>query len=88
MRSTSAGSTALLVLDNDAIFGAVNANRHYEMAVDALAHADKGWLSRLITRRVPLERWSKALERRPGDIKVVIDFAHWAAMTSASRTTR
>ena len=29
----------------------------------------------LITRRVPLERWSEALERRPGDIKVVIDFA-------------
>ena len=47
------------------------------MALDALAHADKGWLSRLITRRVPLERWSEALlERRPGDIKVVIDFAH------------
>jgi glucose 1-dehydrogenase len=66
-----------LVLENDAIFGAVNANRfHYEMAVDALAHADKGWLSRLITRRVPIERWSEALERRSGDIKVVIDFAH------------
>jgi hypothetical protein len=29
----------------------------------------------LITRRVPLERWSEALERRPGDIKVVVDFA-------------
>jgi glucose 1-dehydrogenase len=66
-----------LVLENDSIFGAVNANRlHYEMAMDALTHADKGWLSRLITRRVPLERWSEALERRPGDIKVVIDFAH------------
>jgi threonine dehydrogenase-like Zn-dependent dehydrogenase len=66
-----------LVLDNDAIFGAVNANRlHFEMAVDALAHADKGWLSNLITRRVPLDRWSEALERRPGDMKVVIDFAH------------
>jgi len=65
-----------LVLDNDAVFGAVNANRlHYEMALDALARADKAWLNRLITRRVPLERWSEALERRPGDIKVVIDFA-------------
>jgi len=65
-----------LVLDNDTIFGAVNANRlHYEMAADALAHVDKAWLNRLITRRVPLERWSEALERRPGDIKVVIDFA-------------
>ena len=27
-----------------------------------------------VTRRVPVERWSEALEHRPGDIKVVIDF--------------
>jgi threonine dehydrogenase-like Zn-dependent dehydrogenase len=65
-----------LVLDNDAIFGAVNANRlHYEMAASALMAAPKDWLGRLITRRVPLERWSEALERRPGDIKVVVEFA-------------
>jgi threonine dehydrogenase-like Zn-dependent dehydrogenase len=65
-----------MVLDNDTVFGTVNANRrHYEMAADALARADKTWLSRLITRRVPLERWSEALEHRKGDIKVIIDFA-------------
>ena len=29
-----------------------------------LARADKSWLERLITRRVPLERWSEALEHR------------------------
>jgi glucose 1-dehydrogenase len=64
-----------LVLDNNSIFGSVNANRlHYEMAADALAHADRDWLGRLITRRVPLDRWSEALESRPGDIKVVVDF--------------
>ena len=64
-----------MVLENDVVFGTVNANRrHYEMAADALARADKGWLARLITRRVPLVRWSEALEHRPGDIKVVIDF--------------
>jgi glucose 1-dehydrogenase len=63
------------VLNNDAVFGTVNANRrHYEMAADALARADKDWLGRLITRRVPLARWSEALEHRKGDIKVVIDF--------------
>jgi threonine dehydrogenase-like Zn-dependent dehydrogenase len=63
------------VLDNDALFGAVNANRsHYEMAAQALAKADKTWLGRLITRRVPLERWSEALEHRQGDIKTIIDF--------------
>lgn len=65
-----------LVLNNDAVFGAVNANRrHYEMAAAALVRADKNWLVRLITRRVPLTRWSEALAHRPGDIKVVIDFS-------------
>jgi threonine dehydrogenase-like Zn-dependent dehydrogenase len=63
------------VLDNDVVFGTVNANRgHYEMAAEALARADQGWLKGLITRNVPLERWTEALENRPGDIKVVIDF--------------
>jgi threonine dehydrogenase-like Zn-dependent dehydrogenase len=65
-----------LVLDNDVVFGSVNANRrHYELAAQALKRADQAWLSGLITRRVPLERWEEALEPRPGDIKVVIDFA-------------
>jgi threonine dehydrogenase-like Zn-dependent dehydrogenase len=64
-----------LVLDNDTIFGAVNANRkHYEAAAAALKRADGSWLGRLITRRVPIDQWSDALQRRPGDIKVVIDF--------------
>ncbi len=57
------------------MFGTVNANlRHYEMAADALAHADRGWLSRLITRRVPLARFAEAFDGRKGDIKVVIEF--------------
>jgi threonine dehydrogenase-like Zn-dependent dehydrogenase len=65
-----------LVLENDAIFGAVNANRkHYEIAADALQRADRAWLGRLITRRVPVDQWTDAAQRRPGDIKVVIDFA-------------
>lgn len=64
-----------LVLENDIVLGSVNANRrHFEAAVQALAEADRGWLEGLITRRVPLERWREALERRPGDIKTVIDF--------------
>jgi threonine dehydrogenase-like Zn-dependent dehydrogenase len=64
-----------MVLGNDVVFGSVNANRrHYQAAADALARADKGWLGRLITRRVPLDRWSEALERRDGDIKVIIEF--------------
>ena len=63
------------VLDNHAIFGTVNANRkHYESAAVALAQADQAWLSRLITRRVPLEQWRDALQHRPGDVKVVMEF--------------
>jgi len=65
-----------MVLNNGTVFGTVNANlRHYRMAVDALARADRGWLSRVITRRVPLARFAEAFEHRKGDIKVVIEFA-------------
>ena len=49
--------------------------RHYRAAAEALAKADKNWLGRLITRRVPLARWREAFEQRPGDIKVVVDFS-------------
>ena len=63
------------VLRNDVIFGSVNANRaHYETAAKALAAADRGWLSRLISRRVPLDRWAEAFEERPDDVKVTLDF--------------
>ena len=65
-----------MVLDNDTVFGSVNANRkHYEDAVDTLQRADKTWLARLITRRVPVEQWTQALEQQPDDIKVVVDFS-------------
>jgi threonine dehydrogenase-like Zn-dependent dehydrogenase len=65
-----------MVLDNDAVFGSVNANRrHYEDAVAALERADQGWLARLITRRVPVEQWTQSLDPQPDDIKVVVDFS-------------
>ncbi|MEX2174686.1 MAG: glucose 1-dehydrogenase [Pirellulaceae bacterium] len=64
-----------LVLENDVVFGSVNANRrHYQQAAEALAAADRNWLDRLITRRVPLDRWAEALEHQPGDVKTVLDF--------------
>jgi threonine dehydrogenase-like Zn-dependent dehydrogenase len=67
------------VLGNVVTFGSVNANKmHYEMAAEALAKADRTWLARLITRKVPLERWSEAFQSRPEDIKVVLDFAEAA----------
>jgi threonine dehydrogenase-like Zn-dependent dehydrogenase len=63
-----------MVLENDVVFGSVNANRrHYEAAAQALARADIAWLERLITRRVPLGRWAEAMTRRPDDVKPVID---------------
>jgi len=63
------------VLRNDVVFGTVNANRaHYEAAAEALAAADRGWLDRLISRRVPLPRWAEAFQRQDDDVKVVIDF--------------
>lgn len=63
-----------IVLQNDAVFGSVNANRrHYEQAARALAAADQSWLARMITRRVPLDDYQQALERRDGDVKSVLD---------------
>lgn len=64
-----------MVLQNDLVFGTVNANRHhYQLAAKALECADDAWLMRLISRRVPLDNWQDALRRQPDDIKVVIDF--------------
>lgn len=64
-----------MVLENDVVFGTVNANRrHYDLAAESLARADQSWLRKMITRRVPLARWEEAIERRADDIKVVIDF--------------
>ena len=71
----SGGFNRRTVLMNDVIFGSVNANRrHYEAGAAALAQADPAWLSRVITRRVPLARWHEAFEPRPDDIKVVLVF--------------
>jgi glucose 1-dehydrogenase len=65
-----------LVLENTVVFGTVNANRrHYRSAADALARADRAWLEQLITRKVPVKRWSEALVRQHHDVKTVIEFA-------------
>jgi threonine dehydrogenase-like Zn-dependent dehydrogenase len=63
-----------MVLENVAVVGSVNANRrHYETAAVALARADPSWLARVVSRRVPLERWQEALNRSPDDVKVIIE---------------
>jgi threonine dehydrogenase-like Zn-dependent dehydrogenase len=64
-----------MVLENNVVFGTVNANRrHWEQAVRALARADRDWLGDLITRRVPAERYREAYEKQPDDIKVIVEF--------------
>ena len=71
------------------LFGTVNAGRrHWEQAVDALAAADPAWLRGMITRRVPLARWSEALERQPDDIKVVVDLDGMTGLRSPFRGRR
>jgi threonine dehydrogenase-like Zn-dependent dehydrogenase len=64
------------VLENDVVFGSVNANRrHYEAAAEALAKADPTWLARVVSRRVGLGDWQEAYQRQPDDVKVVLQFA-------------
>ncbi|WNV91194.1 glucose 1-dehydrogenase [Umezawaea sp. Da 62-37] len=65
-----------IVLHNRAVVGSVNAGLgDYRTAADALAAADRTWLGGLITRRVPLDSFTDALERKPDDVKVVVDLA-------------
>ena len=62
-----------MVLGNQVVFGSVNANRrHYEAAAASLARADRGWLERLLTRKVPLRGFEQAYEKRKGEVKTVI----------------
>ncbi|WP_207921454.1 glucose 1-dehydrogenase [Micromonospora sp. KC721] len=64
-----------LVLENNVVFGSVNANRrHWEQAATALARADQSWLNSLITRRVPVGEYAQAYSPTGDDIKVVLDF--------------
>jgi len=53
----------------------VNANkRHWYKAGESLARADRSWLSHLVTRCERPENFTNALQRKPDDIKVVIQF--------------
>jgi threonine dehydrogenase-like Zn-dependent dehydrogenase len=63
-----------LVLENNLVFGSVNANRsHWEAAAKALADADRSWLERLITRKVPLDDYQQAFHHDETDVKVVLE---------------
>jgi threonine dehydrogenase-like Zn-dependent dehydrogenase len=63
-----------IVLGNNVIVGSINANlRHYRTAAEALAAADRSWLSAVVNRRVPLCDAQDAFRPREDDVKVVID---------------
>jgi len=71
-----ADAATQIVLRNNVVVGSVNANkRHWYKAAQALARADRSWLARLVSRRERPEDFPRALERRPDDIKVVVEFA-------------
>ena len=56
------------------VFGTVNANlRPLRAGRRGAANADRDWLERLISRRVPLAAVEQAVEKRPDDVKVVLD---------------
>lgn len=75
-RLSTADIATEAVLQNKVIVGSVNANKRlWCKAGEALARADRSWLSCLITRRERPEDFSKALQRKPDDIKVVIQFS-------------
>jgi len=64
-----------VVLRNNVVLGSVNANkRHWFKAGQALGGADRSWLARLITRQEKPENFREALDRKPDDIKVAIQF--------------
>jgi glucose 1-dehydrogenase len=75
LRAT-ADFAAAMVLKNNVVVGSVNANkRHWYKANDRLGRLDRKCLSRLITRYEKPENFKEALERKPDDIKVVIQFS-------------
>jgi threonine dehydrogenase-like Zn-dependent dehydrogenase len=62
-----------MVLQNELIFGSVNANRlHYELAQKYLLGAQPSWLKKLITRKIPLSEWESGIKKQKTDIKVVL----------------
>jgi threonine dehydrogenase-like Zn-dependent dehydrogenase len=72
---STADVAAEAVLRNKVVVGSVNANkRHWYKAGVALARADRAWLSHLVTRCESPDNFTHALERKPDDIKVVIQF--------------
>ena len=75
-----------LVLGNGVVFGSVNSSAvHFKQAIRDLQFFNEKWpgfAERLITRRVPFEKFDQALKQKPGDIKVLIQVSTDARMIS------
>jgi len=72
----TADAATEMVLRNNVVVGSVNANkRHWYKAGEALARADRKWLERLIGRRETPENFKQALDRKPDDIKIIVQFS-------------
>lgn len=70
------GLSRSIVLGNTAVFGSVNANRrHYVQGARALGEADRSWLSKLVSRKVPLDDVHEAFQHQDDDVKVVLELA-------------
>ena len=80
VRVDAADVNDLLVLGNRIMVGSVNANRaHYVAGHEALVRADREWLSRLITRRVPFANAEKAFDADENGVKTIIVFERAAS---------
>ena len=77
-----------LVLGNRVVFGTVNANRrHFEAGAKHLSEIEARWpglLTRIITTRIPMERFAESVQRRPGGVKTVIEVLPMASSAAPS----
>ena len=66
-----------LVLGNRVVFGTVNANRrHFDSGAKHLSEIEARWpglLSRVITSRLPMDRFAEGFQRSPGHVKTVVE---------------
>lgn len=66
-----------MVLGNQVVFGTVNAHKGYfQMGIGHLREFEEKWpglAGRLITSRLPLGKFERALKREKGDIKTVLE---------------
>ncbi len=76
----ASGFNNSLVLGNRLVFGSVNANLvDFRMGVIHLEDIGRKWpgvLESVITRRTPFDQFESAFDRRPQDVKVVIEMDH------------